>query len=303
MTKSLKARGMVCALASAFFFGVTPFWGKSTFLLGSNSTNLVFFRSLLALPFLAFLALRKGGTLYLPRQGRGSALLGGVFMGITTLMLYAAYYDVSIGIATTLHFTYPLVVALLGRLFFKEKLPWRTWAALGVSVAGVSLLAEGGEEAGLMGMVLALGSGVVFAGYIMCMHAPSLQGTPSFTLAFYACLASAVVAGVFGLCTGQLVWNMPVKAYLLTFAVSLGAMVLAMTLLQCGVRWAGAMYASALSLLEPLTGVAIGVLCFGEGFSLYGGLGCAMVLLGVGVIVLWDLRPGQARKKGKGQEF
>ena len=109
-----KFKGMVFTVASALLFGVTPVLASLTYEMGSNANTLTFYRNLLVVPVAAVIMLIKKISFRL--TGRELALLlavGVLFRATTTFMLYESYQYVGIGVATTLHFLYPVCTALL----------------------------------------------------------------------------------------------------------------------------------------------------------------------------------------------
>ena len=56
------------------------------------------------------------------------------------MFLFWGYNFMSAGIATTLHFTYPIFVTLIMLLFFREKTSWVTLLAIGLAICGVARL-------------------------------------------------------------------------------------------------------------------------------------------------------------------
>ena len=68
------------------------------------------------------------------------------------LFLISGYrYCSSSGVATTLHFTYPILTALIMMIFFRERSRLSTWMAIGLSIAGVALLSGVGGGGAVVG--------------------------------------------------------------------------------------------------------------------------------------------------------
>ena len=76
------------------------------------------------------------------------------------------------GIATTLHFTYPIFVTLFMLFVFKEKTSWITLLAIGLAICGVARLSIDGGEMRLngLGVIIVLLSAVAYALYIVTVN-------------------------------------------------------------------------------------------------------------------------------------
>ena len=91
-------------------------------------------------------------------------ILLGFFYTASAMFLFWGYNFMSAGIATTLHFTYPVFVTLIMLLFFREKTSWITLMAIVLAICGVARLSIGEEEIRLSALgvfiVLLVGPGI-----------------------------------------------------------------------------------------------------------------------------------------------
>ncbi len=127
------------------------------------------------------------------RQWRAVMLYGGA-MGAMNLLFYAALTSIPLGVAVALEFTGPLAVALAGsrrpRDFF--------WVLM--AVGGLALLLPLGHFSGdiaMSGVLLALGAGVCWAGYIVFGQRAGTGGGPH--TAALGVATAAVIALPFGI--------------------------------------------------------------------------------------------------------
>ena len=113
-------RGMVFTIISALLFGVTPILASMTFQMGSNANTLTFYRNIMVVPvLLCIMGIRKTPFRITLKELGFLLLVGVVFRDSTTYMLYESYNYVGVGTATTLHFLYPVVTALICRVIFR----------------------------------------------------------------------------------------------------------------------------------------------------------------------------------------
>ena len=83
-------------------------------------------------------------------SGRDAAVLGllAVMYAATSLGLLRSYDYIPSGVATTVNFLYPLVVAIVMALFFRERSSVWIVVAIFISLVGVALLAIVGGSFG-----------------------------------------------------------------------------------------------------------------------------------------------------------
>ncbi len=282
----MKAKGILFTILSALLFGITPILASKTYQMGSNALTLTFYRETMVLPLLlAVLLLRRIPMRVTRRQLAFLCLVGLLFRGATTLMLNLAYLSVGVGAATTLHFMYPVFVALLCRVLFRERLGRARIAALVMATAGVVLFLEpGGGSSALLGSALALGSGLTYASFMVSNDKTFLRQMDPFLVTFYTAGAVALGMLLFGLPTGQLVFALPPRAMFYTFLVAVCSSFLAVILLQIGVRYLSATTAAVFSLFEPVSCAIAGALWLSESFTWRKLLGSAVILGAAGLL-------------------
>lgn len=282
----MKVKGIVFTILSALIFGIVPLFSSRSYELGSNALTLTFYREAMALPLLLAVLLFRRVSLRVTREQFLIFVLVGLFgRGATTLMLNIAYLYVGIGTATILHFMYPVFVALICRLLFRERLGRTKATALLLASAGVVLFLEQGSGSNaLLGVILALGSGITYASFMVTSDKTCLRQTDPFLVTFYT--AGAVALGM--LCANiplrQLVFRLPPKALFYTFIASIGSSFFAVILLQIGVRYLSATTAAVFSLFEPVSCSIAGAIWLGESFTWRKLLGSVVILGAAGLL-------------------
>lgn len=284
MLKNHLYKGIFFTAASAVIFGFTPILARISYDGGANGITMTFLRCFLALPVLFGILKIKGVPLAL-EQGSGKPVcLCGIFGAFaTTVTLYASYSYIPVGMATTLHFVYPVLVNVGCVLFFKERVTVKKIAALLCGITGIFLFMDNfsAGSGSRTGIFLALLSGLLFSIHMIVMDKSKIKNMYYFKLSFYLCAFGAVLSGIYGGITGQLTFHLTGQAWLFAFFVSIFASVGAITLLQLGIRYTGASSAAILSTLEPITSVVLGVLVLGEYFTVRKIGGCAFILASV----------------------
>ena len=277
--------GYAGVLASAVIFGFTPVLAALSYQGGSNGVNMAFLRAALPLPVLYALTRRH------PKpdaaQRRLGAVLGLLLFGCA-LLLYSSYAYIPVGLATTLHFLYPLYVVLYEWLVQRRSPGALRLAGLVLGLSGSMLFLQPGEGAlHPAGLLLALLSGVCYAGYIVVLSRESQRPMPLYRLMFEVSRSGAVLCLVAGLLLGRLTLRLTPQAWVCAVLVALLAAVVACVLFQAGVRIVGKANAAIFSLLEPITSIVFSVLLLGDALSPAKLTGCALILAGLLVTALY----------------
>ncbi len=293
-----KYGGVVAALVGGFLFGATTILAKLTYSLGLNPAMLTCLRAALALPVLfAILKVQRVSLKLTRREARDILLVGFLGFAPTGALLYIAFSYAPVGLATVLHYMYPVVVTLGGALLFKEKVNPPTAAALVLATVGMLLFFDDAAGAGFFGLLLALISAFTYAVYMLGVARTSLKNLPPFKISFYFSGCSAVLAGVFAAATGNFTLSFQPLGWVYTVLIALLVSVGAFTLVQVAIKLSGPSTAAILSTVEPITSVALGVAVLGETLGIAKGIGGALIIASVLVITIAGSRQGAAKKE------
>lgn len=282
-------KGTFCSVVSALVFGFTPVLASITFDMGSNAMTLTFYRNALAVPvLLVILLLRKVDLKISLKDFLVLAAVSAVFSATTTYILYDAYEYIGVGLSTTLHFLYPVFTVLFGWVLFKKKLDRARIFALILATAGIAFATGEGGDFAVKGIVLAVGSAVTYAGYLLGIEHTAVGKMDSMKSMFYMCIVNAVVVGLFDLPSGTINYGLPPLTMFYTFLLAVLNSAFAYVLLIVGIRFIGAGNAAIFSMLEPVSGVAAGVIFLGETLPFMKAVSCVMILTAVMIPIVKD---------------
>lgn len=294
----MQAKGIILTIFSAITFGFAFTLAPLIYQGGSNAVTLTFLRNALSLPFLLIIVLFLRISLKLSaRQLLSLALLAIVGNAITTLLLNMAFSLIDVGIVTPIHFTYPIFVLLGTAIFFKEKISTRQIIALLICMAGIGVffyeaLANGALKddaftSTLLGLILAVVSGVFYAFYIIYMDKSGLKSEPPFKITFYVALASSIAMFGYGEITNNLQFaSMNSTSWILAAIFALLCNVIALSLLQIGIKHVGANTAAVITTFEPITSVICGALILHEQVGVFKIAACILIFAGVLILSL-----------------
>ena len=209
-------------------------------------------------------------------------LLGLLYTG-SAMFLFWGYGFMGAGVATTLHFTYPVFVTLLMLVLFREKASWVTWVAILLAIYGVSELELSADATGV---IIVLLSAVCYAGYIVAVNKSRLRDMSGRKLAFYVFIVSTVLFAIKAL-TNQGIQPVPDAVSIGNlFLLAVVPTVISNITLVLAVQNIGGTMTSVLGAMETVTAVCIGALIFGEEFTMQEGWGIFLILVAVTLIVL-----------------
>lgn len=193
------------------------------------------------------------------------------------------------GIASTLLFVYPVMVAVLMALFFREKVTPTTVVSILLSLVGVALLYRGDGQStlSLVGVILVLLSSLTYAFYIIVVNQSSLRMS-SVKLTFYVLFVCtlAIVAWSFVSPGNHLMMLHTPWHWFMGFWMAIFPTVLSLVLMVLAVHDIGSTPTAIMGALEPVTAVFIGIFLFGEAFSLRLAAGILLILVAVLLIIL-----------------
>ncbi len=290
MQPSLQFKGVVYGVLAAVCYGTNPLGALHLYQVGLSPEAVLIYRFSLATLFLAGLMLINRQTFRVSRRELCTLAILGFLFAVCAYALFASFLYMDAGLASTLLFLYPLEVALIMGVFFKEKLNKATALSILISLVGIALLYKGGEggvSLSTMGLLLVFISSLGYAVYIVVVNRANLQMN-SVKLTFYAMLFCLLCilgfAGAFGSGLPPL---LPTPASW-GWALMLGFVptVLSLVFMAKAVKIVGSTPTAIMGALEPLTAVTIGVMVFGEVLTMRLIVGIVLILGAVTLIAV-----------------
>ena len=285
-------KGIVYAALSSSTFGLAPLFTVILLQEGLSPFDVLTYRwgvaSLALLPFV----LASGWRFRLDRRNFGAVFLLSLLRAGCSFSLVLAYANIATGVASTIHFLYPLAVAVAMTLLFHERFSGVLFTAIVISLAGAVLLSageirsEGGNPT--IGIVAACFSVVSYAGYIIGVRKTRAAQVESTALTFLVMAIGAVLFAVAGSLTTGLHAVTEGRTWGNILGLALPATAISNIALVKAIKAIGPTLSSILGALEPLTAVAIGVFYFGEPLTIAGIAGMALVIIAVMIVVIYD---------------
>ncbi len=291
--KRIRSNGIFYAVISSSSFGFSPLFSLGLLAAGLSNFDVLSYRWFIAGLVLMIYALCKKKSLILNSWDEAwKVILLSALRALTSVTLLLGYANISSGIASTINFMYPVVVAICMMIFGGEKKSPVDFISIAVSIFGVYLLAsgdslivEGGDTR--LGLICSGISALSFAAYYILMKqlkADKIEVVKFTTwimmmIALYFIICAFVFDGRLTMVTDGINW---------LYILGLGlwcTMVSSFTGVKA-VRRVGPTMTSILGALQPLTAVILGVVFLGETLHIRSLVGIILILISVSIVVL-----------------
>ena len=289
--------GYAMVLGATALWGINGSFAKAALSSGLSSLRLTEVRSTgAALILVGALAIARPRSLRITRGELPFLLLFGVAgLAFVQLLYFVAIHRLEIGVALLIQYVAPVLIALWARLVLKEPVRRRVWAALILSLGGLSFVVDlwSGVALDGLGVLAALGSAVAFALYILLAENAVTRRDPVSLLALgftFAALFWALLQPWWSFPTEYLddrvsldgaVFSTTLPVWALLIGVVLVGTIVPFLLLLGALRHLSATRAGVTAMFEPVAGALVAYALLGEsltGLQLVGG---AIVLAGI----------------------
>lgn len=284
---NVKVKGYTLGALAAATYGMNPLFPLPLYKAGMNPDSVLFFRYLFAIPVLGIMIKVRGRNFKLQKKEILPLIIMGLLVALSSLTLFQSYNYMEAGIASTLLFIYPILVALIMSFVFKEKLTMQTILCILLALAGIGLLYKGGDGTtlSLTGIALVIISALSYAIYIVSVNQSTLKNVATLKLTFYILLFGLTLFLVridFGkslhIVNTWYLWGNLIALAIFPTAISFLCTTQA-------IQYIGSTPTAILGALEPLTAVFFGVTIFGESLTPRLSCGIVMIILAVTFII------------------
>lgn len=285
---SEKLKGYALGSIASISYGLNPLFALPLYATGIQVDSVLFYRYAFAVVMMAVLMKLNGKSFALKKNEILPLVVMGLLFSFSSLFLFQSFHYMDAGIASTILFVYPVMVALIMAVFFKERLSLIKIASIAMAFAGISMLykGEGGVSLSAVGVAYVLASSLVYAIYIVGVNHSVLKTMSGLKLTFYAILfgMSIYVVRLRGCMDLQPL--VETSQWVNAAGLALFPTLLSLVTITKAIHYIGATPAAILGALEPVTALFVGVMVFGE--HLTGGniVGILLILAAVTLIVV-----------------
>ena len=282
-----KAKGYLLGAIAAASYGMNPLFALPLYEDGLSPDSVLFFRYLFAIPILGIMLKTRGRDFKIHKGETSLFITFGMLCALSSLTLFQSYNYMDAGIASTLLFVYPIMVAVIMACFFKERLSAATALCIVLAMGGIGLLYKGtdGATLSLTGTLLVMGSALSYAAYIVGINQTRLKDVATLKITFYVLLFGLSLF-VVRLVMGDGL-QLPGKWYLWANLLALALFPTAISFLctTAAIQYIGSTPAALLGVLEPVTAIFFGITVFGETLTVRDVGGIILIMMAVTIVV------------------
>jgi len=287
----MKLKGYILAALAAASYGTNPAFAVPLYAQGMNPTSVLVMRYLCSLPILLLIIFARGQNLKLNRAEIVPVATLGILMGLSSLGLFESYKYMNAGIASTLLFMYPVMVALLMTFFYHEQFKVTTGLCLAIMAIGLIKLtnSEGDGSISLVGFLLVFLSSITYAIYIVLTNiSHKIKSIPTVKLLFYQLLIGSVVF-LFMLMVGEPL-TIPAKTtgWINISALALIPTVMSLYCTTAAIHRIGSTPTAIFGALEPVTAVVLSVIILGQSMTMDEIIGGGLILAATTLVIASD---------------
>lgn len=284
-----QTKGIINGIVAAVSYGTNPLFALPLYSGGIGVNSVLFYRYAIAviiygcwLGFVKKISLRLSKAEILP------LMLLGILFSISSLTMFSAFKYIEVGIVCTILFVYPVIVALIMAIFFKERISKTVIVSICLSLSGISLLYRNGSGVtlNLYGVFLVLISALAYAIYMVGVkQIPSIKTVNQEKLTFCVMLFGLFIYFYnLDFCKNLQIVNTPFL-WLCTLGLALLPTIVSIKTINVAINLVGSTTTAILGALEPLTALLVGVLFFHEHLSIRIFSGIFLILFGVILVI------------------
>ena len=302
--------GYVFAALAAASYGTNPVFAKPLYADGMNPDSVLLFRYAFGIALLGLLMIWNGWRRHnlstafrVSRHSLPQLVILGILMALSSLTLFLSYNYMPVGIASTLLFTYPILVAVIMTLVYHEPMSWLVVVCLLLATSGVGMLCEQGEtplnpsnlsnpsnspwgvSPFMIGALLVLLSSLSYAIYLVGLNKTRVRTIASMPVTFYV-LCFGFLLFVWRIFFGG-AFTLPQHGVMWLNLIALGLLptVVSLLLTAWAIQRIGSTSTALFGALEPVTAVALGIIFLGESINLREFLGMVLIFVSVTLVV------------------
>lgn len=282
-----RIKGFFAGAFSAMCYGTNPLGGLFLYEEGLTPDSVLVCRFSIAVIILAIIMLLSRRDFALNCDEFKLVTVLGILFAVSALSLYSSFLYMAAGIASTLLFSYPVIVAVIMAVLFKEKLSKVSVLSIVITFIGVAMLSGDGTDRSwdYYGAFLVLLSSLSYAVYMIVVNKSKVK-ISAIKLNLYMLMVCIFCILLYSLVIEHRSVSLPLTSRGWFFALWLGIVptIFSLVTMVISIHLIGSTPTAVIGALEPLTAVLIGIFVFDEPFFTRLAIGIALILCGVVLI-------------------
>lgn len=279
-------KGIIYAILSSIAFGIMPIFAKIAYKNGSNPTSSLLFRFLISgLILLLYLNFKKVSIKISVKQFLLLFFIGMFGYTITTITLFVSYNYLDSGLATALHYIYPALVCIFSFILYKENITKEKIFSLVLSIIGVySLIAFESKTLNILGILLALFSGLAYALNVISLSFKSIKSIDNRVVTMYICFGASLGMIIYGAFTESLTFTINLEMMISYLGLSIISTIASMLFLLKAIKLIGSTSASILATFEAVVSIIMGIIFLNEKLTFALILGTSLIIISTTIL-------------------
>ncbi len=286
--KLSEIKGYLLAALAAAAYGTNPAFAVPLYADGMNPNSVLLFRYVMGLPILALILVVRRTGFRLAKDEVGPTAVLGILMSLSSLGLFESYKYMNSGVASTLLFVYPVMVAVMMIFFFHEKFRMTVALCLLIMAAGLMLLMKpsGGETLSAFGCLLVMLSALTYALYIVFVNvSKTIKEIPTTKLLFYVLAWGCLVFLVMIPMGHSLTMPTAASGWLNLTALAVIPTVFSLACTTRAIQLIGSTPTAILGALEPVSAVVLSVAVLGQAITMREIAGGLLIVLATTIVI------------------
>lgn len=284
----VKMKGYGLAALAAAAYGTNPAFAVPLYGDGMNPASVLLFRYLMGIPVLSVIMIVRKLSFRFDLQQAIHTMILGVLMAISSLALFESYNYMNSGVASTLLFIYPVMVAVLMMFFFHEKFSVSTVLCLIVMALGLMFLMkpQSGTSISTFGFVLVILSALTYALYIVMVNvSATVRMIPTTKLLFYVLGWGSLVYVAMMICGTRATVPGAGWGWLNLFALAVIPTVISLACTTRAIQLIGSTPTAILGALEPVSAVVLSVFVLGQSLTGRDIIGGMLIIVATTIVI------------------
>ena len=283
-----KYKGYILAAFAAAAYGTNPAFAIPLYETGMNPNSVLLFRYCIGIPILAIIMMIRKLNFKLKLDELIPVFVLGILMALSSLTLFESYNYMNSGVASTLLFVYPIMVAVIMTFFFKESFRISLILCFIFMGAGLILLMrpDGNNGINAYGFLLVMVSALTYAIYIVLVNtSKAISQIPTTKLLFYVLIFGSSVF-LFKIAIGTpLTMPIQIAGWYNLIALAIIPTVLSLACTSAAIHIIGSTPTAIFGALEPVTAVVLSVILLGQPITAREIVGGLLIVIATTIVV------------------
>lgn len=288
MMKQSDLKGYGLAALAAAAYGTNPAFAIPLYEQGMNPNTVLLFRYLMGIPLLALVMIWRGVSFRLGREETWQTAVLGMLMAASSLTLFESYKYMNSGVASTLLFVYPVLVAVMMIFFFHEKFRFSVVLCLVIMCFGLYLLVRP-QDGGMLspfGCLLVMMSALTYALYIIFVNVSKrVKHIPTTKLLLYVMSWGSMLFMAMIPVGNDLTMPSEPSGWLNLLALAVIPTVLSLACTTRAIQLIGSTPPAILGALEPVSAVILSVTLLGQTITVHELWGGVLIVVATTIVV------------------